>query len=315
MPFIKLTKLERKRFLVVVGCVVLAICAWLFLALNKKYPYIVPTELIYKDEPQGKAFKALQPDTVDLKVEGTGWQLLFSRLRISPPSINVSLQRLNTRNYVTFAEQLDQINKQLETSQRVISVKPDTLFFDFSKRTNKRIPVELRSNLSFLGQYGIARDIELKPSYVNISGPKEELDKINVWYTDTLKMKDVKTSVDTRVNIIQSATSNISIYPNNLGVKIPVDEFTEKSIEIPLNIINNREYYNVKLYPKKVKVILMVALSNFPHVSEDDIKATLDLNEWKIDGHPKLTVSISKQPKFSKLVRVEPSNVDFIIEK
>lgn len=44
---------------------------------QQKYPYTVQTELLYKDEPQGKAFKALQPDTVDLKVEGTGWQLLL----------------------------------------------------------------------------------------------------------------------------------------------------------------------------------------------------------------------------------------------
>ncbi len=315
MPFIKLTKLERKRFLVIVGCVVLAICAWLFLALNKKYPYIVATALIYKDEPQGKAFKALQPDTVDLKVEGTGWQLLFSRLRISPPSINVSLQRLNTRNYVTFAEQLEQVNKQLETSQRIISVKPDTLFFDFSKRTNKRIPLQLRSNLSFAPQFGISRDIELKPSYVNISGPKEELDKISVWYTDTLKINEVKSSIDTRVNVVQSETNNISIYPNNVGVKVAVDEFTEKIIEIPLTILNNQEYHNVQLYPKKVKIILLVALSNFANVTEDDLKATIDLNEWKISGHPKLSVTLSKQPRFSKLIRIEPSNVDFIIEK
>ncbi|WP_113662553.1 YbbR-like domain-containing protein [Pedobacter nanyangensis] len=315
MPFIKLTRIEQKRFGAILICAVCAIGAWLFLALNKKYPYTVQTELLYKDEPQGKAFKALQPDTVDLKVEGTGWQLLFARLRIKPPSITVSLQKLNSRSYVVFSEQLEQVNRQLETSQKVISVKPDTLFFDFSRRTNKRVPLKLISKLTFAPQYGIAKAVKLSPSYVNISGPHEELEKIHVWHTDSLKLNEIKSSVDTRVNVLKNAISNISIYPNNVGVKIPVDEFTEKIIEVPLSILNNKEYYDVKLYPKKVKITLLVALSNYNKADEDLLKAAVDLNEWKVRGHHKLSVTTTKLPEFSKLVSIVPSNVDFIIEK
>jgi hypothetical protein len=314
MPFIKLTRLEQKRFGAVVICIFCAVGAWLFMALNKKYPYTVQTEILYKDEPQGKAFKALQPDTVDLKVEGTGWQLLFARLRISPPSINVSLQKLNSRSYVVFSEQLDQINRQLETSQQVISVKPDTLFFDFSRRTNKRVPIKLISKLEFAPQHGIAKEIKLTPSYVNISGPQEELEKIHIWHTDSLKLTNIKENVETRVNVLRNAISNVSIYPNNVGVKLTVDEFTEKTIEVPLTILNNKEYYDVKLYPKKVKITLLVALSNYAK-ADNNLKAVVDLNEWKVLKHNRLGVKVTTLPEFSKLVSISPSNVDFIIEK
>ncbi len=315
MPFIKLTRLEQKRFGAVVVCILCAVAAWLFLALNKKYPYTVQTELIYKDEPQGKAFKALQPDTVDLKVEGTGWQLLFARLRIKPPAIAVSLQKLNSRSYVVLSEQLDQVNRQLETSQRVISIKPDTLYFDFSKRTNKRVPLKLISKLTFAPQFGIEKEIKLSPAYVNISGPQEELQKIHTWPTDSLKLTDLKTDIDTRINLIKNSKNNINIYPNNVGVKISVDEFTEKTIEVPLSILNNKAYHDVKLYPKKVKITLMVALSNYAKTNEEELKAAVDLNDWKILGHNRLFVKITKMPNFAKLVSVIPNSVDFIIEK
>lgn len=315
MPFIKLTKLEKKRFGAIIICTLAAIGAWLFLALNKKYPYTVQTELLYKDEPQGKAFKALQPDTVDLKVEGTGWQLLFARLRIKPPSIKVSLKKLNSRSYILFSEQLEQVNKQLETSQKVISVTPDTLFFDFSKRTNKRIPIKLISKLAFEPQYGISKPITLSPSYVNISGPYEELEKIHVWSTDSLKAENIKNNIDTRINVQKNTVNNLNIYPNNIGVKISVDEFTEKVLEIPLSVINNNEYYDVKLFPKKIKVTLMVALSNYAATTEEQLKAVVDLNEWKNDKHHKLSVKLIKIPNFSKIVNIIPSKVDFIIEK
>ncbi|HWW43023.1 MAG TPA: hypothetical protein VNZ46_27125, partial [Pedobacter sp.] len=105
MPIIKLTKIERKRFLTLVVCLLLALGGWLFLALNNKYVYTAKTVLIYTNVPQKKAFHPLQSDTVDLQVEGTGWQLLFARLRIKPQSISISLDKLNNRNFVLFSEQ------------------------------------------------------------------------------------------------------------------------------------------------------------------------------------------------------------------
>ena len=100
MPFIKLTNIERKRFLVFIACLLLAIAGWLFQALNNKYVYTAKTVLVYKNFPQKKAFHPLQSDTVDLQVEGSGWQLLFARLRIKPQSISISLEKLNNRNFI-----------------------------------------------------------------------------------------------------------------------------------------------------------------------------------------------------------------------
>jgi len=277
--------------------------------------YTSQTELVYKDEPQKKAFKALQPDVVDLQVEGTGWQLLFSRLRIKPQSITISLAKLNTRNYVLFSEQLFQINKQLESSQKIISVKPDTLYFDFSKRTNKRVPIKLVNSLTFVKQYGVSSEIQLKPAFVNISGPQEELAKIKAWYTDTLKLTDLQQTTSARIAIKQNSSNNITIYPTSIGVKIPVDEFTEKTVEVPVKILNNKDFYDVKLYPKKVAVTFLVPLSSYEDIDEDFIEATVDLNEWKQLGHAKFTVKITRFPTYCKFVKVIPDKVNFIIEK
>lgn len=315
MPFIKLTKIERKRFLVLITCLFLAIAGWLFLALNNKYVYTAKTVLTYTNAPQKKAFHPLQSDTVDLLVEGTGWQLLFARLRVSPPSINISLEKLNNRSFVLFSEQLYGVNNQLETSQKIISVRPDTLYFDFSRRTVKRVPVRLVSNLSFFKQFGISDEIELTPNYVTVSGPQEELGKITEWKTDTLKLNDIQRSVVTRIPMKQNLFKNVNIYPGNVEVRLPVDEFTEKTLEVPLKIINNSDYYNIRLYPKKVKVTFMVALSSYQQVNEDFVEASVDINEWKFMKHDQLTVKLTRFPDYCKLVRVTPGKVDFIIDK
>jgi hypothetical protein len=315
MPLIRLTTIERKRFLVLIACLLLAIGAWLFMALNKKYVYTSKTVLYYRNFPQKKAFHPLQSDTVDLQVEGTGWQLLFARLRVKPQSISINLEKLNTRNYVLFAEQLGNVNRQLETSQKIISVSPDTLYFDFTLRTVKRVPVKLLSNLTFVKQYGISGDIEITPQYITLSGPQDKLKQITDWPTDTLNLKNVQSTSVTRIAIAQNKMKNVSIFPTSAEVVLPVDEYTEKTMEIPLKVINNREYYGVKLYPKKVKVTFSVALSKYQQINETYFDAVADLNEWKILGHNKLRVTLSRFPDFCKLVSIVPNKVDFIIEK
>lgn len=315
MPFITLTKIEKRRVFSLLACLLLAIAAWLFMALNNKYVYVAKTVLVFKNSPTKRAFYPLQSDTIDLQVEGTGWQLLFARLRINPPSVSVSLSQLNTKDFIVFSDQLFNINRQLESTQKVISVKPDTLYFDFTKRVVKKVPVKLIDKLGFAKQYGRSSDVILNPKYVKVAGPLEELSKITFWPTDTLKQDKIQNSITARVALQHSIHKNVSIYPSSVEVKVPVDEFTEKTIEVPLKIINNRSYNSIKLYPKKVKVTFLVALSNYDQVDESFITATIDVDEWKDLGHHQFTVKITEFPDYCKLVSVKPSKIDFIVEK
>ncbi|MFC1222954.1 YbbR-like domain-containing protein [Pedobacter sp. BG31] len=315
MPFITLTKIEKRRVFSLLACLLLAIAAWLFMALNNKYVYVAKTVLVFKNSPTKRAFYPLQSDTIDLQVEGTGWQLLFARLRINPPSVSVSLSQLNTKDFIVFSDQLFNINRQLESTQKVISVKPDTLYFDFTKRVVKKVPVKLIDKLGFAKQYGRSSDVILNPKYVKVAGPLEELSKITFWPTDTLKQDKIQNSITARVALQHSIHKNVSIYPSSVEVKVPVDEFTEKTIEVPLKIINNRSYNSIKLYPKKVKVTFLVALSNYDQVDESFITATVDVDEWKDLGHRQFTVKITEFPDYCKLVSVKPSKIDFIVEK
>lgn len=315
MPFIRLTQIEKRRVFTLLACLFLAIAAWLFMALNNKYIYTAKTVLVFKNTPIRRAFYPLQSDTVDLQVEGTGWQLLFSRLRISPPSISVNLSQLNTKDFITFSDQLYNVNRQLESTQKVISVRPDTLYFDFTKRTVKKVPINLVSKLDFISQYGISSDIILNPKYVKVAGPAEELSKITVWPTDTLKLNKIQGSTTVRVGLQHSIHKNVSIYPSSVEVKLPVDEFTEKTIEVPLKISNNKNYNSIRLYPKKVKVTFLVALGNYSQVNENFITAMVDVNEWRDLAHKQFTVKITAFPDYCKLININPSKVDFVVEK
>jgi YbbR domain-containing protein len=315
MPLIKLSKLERRRLSLFFFCLVFAVGAWLFFALSNRYVYEAGTLVKYSNFPQNKAFHPLQSDTVKLQVEGTGWQLVFSKLRINPHSVTVDLKDLNRRNYVTFSEQLSFLNRQLESDQKVISVQPDTLYFDFSTRTVKKVPVKVDKSIGFKAQYHISDKIELTPEYVTVSGPFEDLVQIDVWDTEKLKLEEVNGTISANIPLKKPSKANISIYPSIIEVKIPVDEFTEMTMDVPVKILNNKTYRNVKLLPDKVKVTFMAALVNYPKIERNAFEASVNMANWTEKNYPQLPVRLSRFPAYCRIISIEPQAVDFLIIK
>ncbi len=315
MGIIKLSGNEKRRLTIFISCVFLAIIAWLFFALSNNYVYSVKTVVSFKNLPLNKAFYPLQSDTVNLEVEGTGWQLLFTRLRILPNDIKVDLKALEKRNFVTFTDQIRDINFQFSSQQSIISIQPDTLYFDFTSRKVKRVPVKLVSNLKFKKQFGQSAQIQLKPDFVTVTGPVEEMKQVENWGTDTLKLTLVDAGTTEKVFLGKPKENNMSIFPNAVEVKIPVEEFTEKVIMVPIRVINNKEYYNVKLYPEKVAITFMVALSAYEDTNESSFDAVVDLDLWKNDKAVQLPVKLLKKKPYTRIRKIMPQQVDFIIKK
>ena len=195
--------------------------------------------------------------------------MLFSRMNNQLASVPVDLQTLESKSYVVLSSQLDEINSKKEISQQISGFYPDTLYFDFTNRKVKRVPVQLLSVLEYQHQYAQSGNISIKPEYVIINGPADIIDKITTWQTDTLKTDTVDETLNTQVRLKPAAEGSVSIYPKSVQVKIPVDEFTEKTVELPVNLINNHSYDKVKIFPQKVKLTFTTALSRYAETDEE----------------------------------------------
>lgn len=314
MAIIRLSVGERKRLSIFFTCIVLAFTAWMLFSLSQKYDYQIKTLVTFKNLPVNKAFYPLQSDTVVLTVEGTGWQLLFNKVSSSVTEIKVDLSPLERRNFISFSNQIKDINKQFSSNQIILKVYPDTLFFDFATRKVKRVPVRLASNITYKKQFGQSKSIVIKPAYVTITGPTELLQKIDYWETDTLRKTNVDKSITARAFLKPSSEANISIFPNAVDIQLPVEEFTEKIVQVPVKISNNPNYYYVKIIPNTVTARLMVSLSDYSKINEESISAFADLSLWKA-GANKLPVTIQNQNQFVKVQQVAPQQVDFMITK
>lgn len=315
MAIVKLSTTERRRLSVFFTCLGLAIVAWLFTTLSSPLPFAVSEVLVYKNSPQKRAFHPLQADSVKATIQGTGWQMLFSKMKPENKPVTVDLTSLDTRNYVVLSSQLKLINAKRDPNQQITAIDPDTLYFDFTNRLTKKVPVKTLLGIDYQKQFAISGNVSVKPAYVTISGPADRLQKISEWKTDSIKAVDVNETINTRVNLQAVSEGNLTIYPKSVQVVIPVDEFTEKTLDIPVKLINNHNYDNVKVFPQKVKVTFTTSLNRYKDMSDDLFEATADLDLWRDHGYSTLPVQLTRFPPFCKIVKVSPANIDFIIKK
>ena len=293
----------------------LAFFAWIFTVLSNPHNYTVKGLLVFKNTPQKRAFHSLQSDSVNVIVNGNGWDMLFAKMKLQNKQITVDLKTLENKSFIVLSAQLEQINSKKEITQQITGFNPDTLYFDFSNRKEKRVPVQLISAVKYQRQFSQSGNVIIKPAYVIINGPSDVIDKISVWRTDSLMLDSIGETVHTNLGLQHPTEGNVSIYPKNVQITLPVDEFTEKTLLIPVKLINNNNYYDIKIFPLKVKVTFTASLKNYMQIDEDYFEATADLDLWRQDGYKVLPVVLSKIPKYCKIVKIQPANIDFIIKK
>jgi YbbR domain-containing protein len=315
MAILKLSVTERRRISAFVTCLVLALVAWIITILSSTYNYNVKEIITFKNAPLKRAFHSLQSDTVNVTVKGTGWQMLFSKIKSANHTLRVDLGALDNQDFVILSRQLYAINDEKVINNQIIAISPDTLYFDFTNRSVRRVPVQLVKSIKYTQQFTQSGNARIKPAYVTISGPSNLIDKINVWRTDSLVLKNINEDITAQLNLEAPPEGNISIYPKTVQVTIPVDEFTEKTLELPVKLVGNVEYFNVNLFPQKVKVTFTTSLNRYADINEELFEAQADLNLWRTYGFNMLPVKVIRMPAFCKLVSVEPMNIDFIVKK
>ena len=102
----------------------------------------------------------------------------------------------------------------------------------------------------------------------------------------------------------------------NIQVKIPVEQFTENEITVSINSVRNLPKGVVaKLFPKQIKLIFTVPLSKYGRLSEQDFSLGIDFSQSNNYTNKRLTVELLKKPDYVNLVRMEPSKIEYIIQK
>ena len=311
-------ELHIKRNVITYGvCVIIATVLWFLNALNKEYTTEISYPIKYTELPKGKLLVSEPPKEMTLTIKAHGFALLRYSISTSflPIVLNVNslLDKKDLLEYtINTSEIKDRITTQLNTDIQLISIKPESITFKFSRFESKRVPVIPRVEYTLKRQYMLKNDISVTPDYVDISGPASILDTLKAVYTEPLSLKDLSKDVTKTVRFEDIYGTQIN--ENDAKIKIEVERFTESKKTIPLVVKNLPDSLLIRLFPHAIDVTFDVGLSRYEVVSDTSFSFYVDYTQIK-NNPAALKIQIERSPRHIKDLVFTPETVEYLIEK
>jgi len=310
-----------RRLIVFLFFVVLSTIFWFLNQLEKEYLTEISLPIRYTNFPPDKILVNDLPNYFELRVRAHGYKLLEYKIsnKFLPFLINVNSLTLRMHSQSSYAKFFSltrllnkDIEKQISSELEVVSISPDTLFFEFADKIFKKVPVVSQLNPIPATQYIIRGNIKFEPDSITISGANPIIDTINFVSTKRVDLNNLNADFNDEIDL--DKINNVDYSTDEVDVKINIEKFTEGSQKIKLNIINAPDSLIIRTFPKEVTVTYFVALSDYEKVLPQLFEAVVDYNETT-NQDKKLNISIINSPEYIQSIRYNPKSVEYIIER
>jgi YbbR domain-containing protein len=313
----------NKQWFVFAVSFFVALLFWVLISLTKYYNGSIEAEISYENLPPVKGLSSSLPHKLQIELNTRGFDLLMYsvhlrslRVRIDANEYLSGLSTAERKKGTLTGDYLRKvISDQLSPESRIGKISPENIFLNFSDRSLKKLPVKLNISISFDKQYGFSDSILLKPDSVLISGPENVINNIDEIETVFKKFVNVKESIHANLPLLLRKKDGLLVSDKVISVDIPVEKYTEASLEIPVEVINVKKSMIVKTMPAKVNVTFRVSLKNYKKIDAELFSAVADFSEVGQRPGSRLEVNLVKYPSFLKAVKLSPRKVDYMIRK
>lgn len=302
-------------------CVGIATCFWFLNALNKTYTVKMAVPVSYINLPDNKILDNQLPEKFELTIRSHGFSILRHQVSFifMPFQFNVNDMTNNQmlqRNREIFAfpsrQFLTELSNQFSNEMDILSMTPDTLVFQFGKMGQKMVKVKSMVQVELEKQHQISEEITTTPDSVMVSGPQSALDTLEFIMTDSQRFTAVDQTVVADVSL--SKIKEVFLTPQVVEVNIPVEEYTEAQLLVPVTVKDQALGVNIKLFPEKVKITFQVGLSRFQAIQPEDFRLSVAFPDIS-QGKQRLKVTVESYPDYLYDLKISPEEIEYLIQE
>ena len=302
-------------------CICIATIFWFLNALNKQYTVDLTFPVKYTNLPKNKVLANKPPDYFTLTANSFGFTILRHKLSMAftPLVFNVNeftsgkMEQSEKSKYAIPTSQfINRLSSQVSSELKITDIQPDTLNFIFDRIVKQKIKVRPNISVGFSKQHFLSQKISTVPDSVLVSGPKSVLDTLKFINTTYQKYKDLDQTVQRNVPLADQ--ENLTYDPKRIVLKIPVEEYTEKYLQVPISIDDLPDSVHVNLFPEKARVSFMIPLSRFKEIKPYNFKISVSYKDIQ-NKKDLLDLEIKTQPQNLRAVSFSPGQVEYLIEK
>lgn len=294
----------------------LALFFWILTKFSKEYTETVSATLQYENAPENTMLVNEDRNDVTFDMVGNGFELVL--LKLKNPKIKVDVGEFYIAEsklaVIPNADLVRIISSQLDRDRPVSNLSVEDLEIVLNKVVSKRVPVRASTDLTFKEGFKSLGAVKVAPDSVDISGPEGSVEGIEFVTTDTAVLRNVDKNVEVEVAINFPAGTNVSVSPDKVELSVPVEEFTQKNITVPVEVTNFNSEGTLKLIPETVSLTFDVSVNDFKNILSSDFRVVCDYAERNPEGNfmfPKLV----KTPDGILNVEMGTNRIEYLIFK
>ncbi|GEM_PF-5812487 len=291
-----------------------AFLVWLFVRLDSAYTTSAYVNLVW-NLPDSIALQVRPPDRLQFQYSGTGWQLVTGRGLKRPLTITLPSDVKAGQAYeLTSLDLRNVLRDKMPAGVQIIDVSPKKITLLLDRREVRRVPVRPVLEVDIADGLVLRRPVEVIPDSVQVSGPAGILDTLDHIPARLQGISLAKPGTIKANARLADPSGVLNFVPRSVSIGIQTEQLTEKSFLVPIEPIHTRD--SVRIFPKRVKVIISVPLSRYDSVTARDFRLVVDFDELgKGRKTNSLPIRVARQPDRIKDLKLTHPAVEFLIEK
>ncbi|MDR1557066.1 MAG: YbbR-like domain-containing protein [Tannerellaceae bacterium] len=307
------SRFQWRETLIFLFFLLLSFAFWVLQSMQGEYEIQLEIPVTYKDIPQDMAFVRTPPSVITARIRDKGSVLLNYTLGQKKASIALHMQDTSAPDTLLLSMKDIEgiIMKQLIPSTNLISFDPQQIEIPYSRLKKKKVPVRFDGLIHTDPGFLLSGEIRITPSVTEVFAADVVLDALTSVQTVYTEIKGNKT-LTRKLKLRKTEGANFD--PGEVSVTIPIEEYTEKTLEIPVVCRGVPQGYTIRMFPSVVKLTCNVPLSLFKDLSEEDfsVEVLLDNPEQNVSGM--MPIRLAKKPDWVDRAALSQDSIEFILE-
>ena len=309
--------LNKKKVKVFSLFLLCSFLAWFISNLSDTYESRAYFTLNYRNLPDSLLLGKNSDNLIEAKLRTSGFQFLYYKIFKTRIDIDVSQVEFQNGDYVMSEEALrKQMDQQLSQSISLLELDRRTLEIDLYQVDSKKIPIEAKLDLQLEQNYILDGKIKILPDSIEVKGPSNEIDTINSIKTSLIQLNNVNADFSNEVSLVFPKGLDNSIFSiGRATVSGKVSKFSEKVFEVPVQVINVPQGYQIKTFPDVVTVLCKATIERLKEISTSDFEIVADYGQLMGSESSTLFLEIQESPQKVYDVKLEDNTVNFVLEQ
>ncbi|MBR3658522.1 MAG: hypothetical protein IKN61_01275 [Bacteroidaceae bacterium] len=282
--------------------------------MNQNYETQMKLPVIVSDVPDNVRITRQPARQLTVALSGKGSSLKKSGRRGSRQVLHVSSSSFTMSHghaSIPTSRLRDSIAAMLPSSVVIHSISPDSIVYQYAMQRTLMLPVEFEGTTESQDQFFLER-IEFTPDSIRV----RVLESDTAMHRAVVEAGQIMLTSDTVVRTMALRTEPGVIYSQDeVVMTVLSQQYTEKSLEVPITGVNFPEHVSLKSFPAKAVVTAWVKMSEYDRVTAADFQVVVDYNDIAGSDASKARLRIYSQPANVRNVRLQTRTVDYLMER